>query len=537
MKIFNFFKNPKQIIKSNEAPISRKESPQASFNGGEFSSSFVLSYNGEKNLGEIGTIRDYRLDYEGLRLRSWQSYLESEISQTVLNKFAMWVIGSGLKLQTDPVKPVLKSEKLEIDPEAFNEVAEARFKVFSCSKTSDYSGMNNLQIMAKTAFLNSIIGGDVLVVLRYVNNQVKVQLVDGAHLASPFFGTDYYGQAISNGNTVKNGIELSPTGEHIAYYVKTGLLKFERIEATGKKSGKKMAFLVYGMRYRLDNHRGIPLISTVMETLKKLDRYKEATVGSAEERQKITYAIEHDRDSTGESPLAKSISNAFDYGSAEDLPKDVNGKELANTVAATTNKQTFNMPIGAKLTSLESKNELYFKDFYTTNIDLICAAVGIPPEVAMSKYDSNFSASRAALKDWEHTINVNRALFSFQFYQPIFDLWLETEILKNKIQAPGYLKALSEGNDMVLDAYRNSRFVGTSVPHIDPLKEVNAERAKLGQLAAHMPLTTIEAATEVLNGGDSDNNLAQFSEEIKEAERLGINQIIAKPPKEEKPTE
>lgn len=488
---------------------------------------FWVSYDGEKNLGEIGPIKKYVLDYDALRLRSWQSYLESEITQTVLNKYGIWVVGSGLKLQCDPVKKVLETEGIELDSEEFNEKCESRFRVYAYSRTSDYSNMGNLHIGAKTALLNAMIGGDVLVVLRVINGVVKFQLIDGAHLSTPFLNSLVDSEAKNRGNVIRNGIELSSKGEHVAYYVKSGkdLFTYERIPARSKESGQLMAYLVYGLRYRLDNHRGMPLIATVLETIKKLERYKEATVGSAEERQKIAFSIEHKQFSTGENPLTKNLAKAYDIDKTGngDLPVDVNGRELANTVAASTNKQAWNMPVGAELKMHESKNELYFKDFYNTNINLICAAIGIPPEVAMSKYDSNFSASRAALKDWEHTINVARKNFAFQFYQPIYDLWLSVEILKNKIPAQGYLKAfLISKNTMVLDAYHNARFVGAGVPHIDPLKEVNAERAKLGAKAINIPLTTVEAATEALNGGDSDSNIDQFAEEFEYAEKLGL---------------
>ena len=155
----------------------------------------------------------------------------------------------------------------------------------------------------------------------------------------------------------------------------------------------------------------------------------------------------------------------------------------------------------------------------------------------MSKYDSNFSASRAALKDWEHTLTVDRQRFAFQFMQPIYNFWLYIEILKNNIQAPGYLKALAEGNLMVIESYTNSRFVGSNVPHIDPVKEVTAERLKLGLTGASIPLTTVEAATESLNEGDSDANMAQYALELEESKKLKIEVPIAPatvPPMKEK---
>lgn len=520
-------KSKLKIVETEIIPVSVKtnNSPEANYAGTPL---FSVSFNGEKNMGEIGPIKDYKPDYDLLRLRSWQAYIESEVAQIVMKRFTTWVIGRGLKLQSEPNKFLLSTEGIDLDSEAFSKIVEARFQVYRKSKKSDYSNMRNLDLIAKRAYLNSIVGGDCLVVLRYDGNNVNVQLIDGCHIQSPIYGDEQLPAKLADGNVLINGIELNEKGEHVRYYIRNRDFKFSIVEAKGKSTGMLMAFMVYGLEYRLDNVRGLPLITVVLETLKKLERYKEATVGSAEERQKIVYQIVHQAISDGSNPLISNLAKAFNPdGQTDQLPIDVDGKQLANTVAATTNKSAFNMPIGAELKGLESKNELYFKDFYSVNVDLICATLGIPPEVAMSKYDSNFSASRAALKDWEHTLNVLRSEFSFAFYQPIYNFWMYIEILKNKIPAPGFIEAKNTNNDVVLESYRNARFVGANVPHIDPLKEVAAERAKLGAAGADIPLTTVEAATEALNGGDSTSNIDQFSKELETAKNKGI---ISEPP-------
>jgi hypothetical protein len=78
---------------------------------------------------------------------------------------------------------------------------------------------------------------------------------------------------------------------------------------------------------------------------------------------------------------------------------------------------------------------------------------------------------------------------------------------------------------MVVEAYENARFTGPHFPHIDPLKEVNAERAKLGELAKHIPLTTIEGSVEALGTGDSDSNVIQFADELKNAKDVGLEAV------------
>ncbi len=507
----------------NPAPVVAPKSPRANFGSSGGTYNALFAYNGEKNLGEIGPIKNYILDYSALRMRSWQAYHESEIVQTIMNRYSMWLVGKGLKLQSEPVKAVLESEGITADFQAFSKITESRFNVWAKSTSSDFASMENAHFHGATVVKNAILGGDCLVVLRF-DKCVTVQVIDGQHLQSPVYGSDQWPATLANGNKIKNGIEIDVKGRHIRYYVRQPDFSFKIIEAVGKESGLQMAFLVYGLKYRIDNGRGVPLFSVVLETLKKLERYKEATVGSAEERQKIIMQVVHDLGSSGENPQNKNLAKAYNYdpGAGDDLPVDDVGNLLANTISVSTNKQTYNMPPGAKLEGLESKNELYFKDFYTVNFDIICAAVNIPPNVASSKYDSNFSASRAALKDWENTLDVKRSDFGFQYYQKLYNFWLECEILTNKINAPGYLAASISGNKMVLDSYRTARFVGTPVPHIDPLKEVKAEREKLGITGTAIPLTTVSAATEALGGGESDHNIEEYAQELEKSIALKI---------------
>jgi len=477
-------------------------------------------YDGEKNIGELGALIKYDLDYNGLRLRSWESYLSSEITQTVVKRFSMWVIGSGLKLQSEPIANILDDSNIKVPPTLTKSI-ESRFRIFSNSQKVDFSEKKNLHQIARTAYINSIVGGDVLVVLRYEEGKINIQLIDGANIVQPYW-SQHIGDAEKRGNTIKNGIETDKRGRNVAFYIKKGFEEVERIIAKNPKTGREVAFMIYGLEYRLSDNRGLPLFSAVLETLKKLDRYKEAVVGSAEERAKIPYVIEHGLGSTGENPLLNSISKSFDASGTGDLPTDISGKALQDNVAATMDKTVINLPQDASLKSLESKTEINYEGFYSPNVNSVCSTIGIPPEVALSKYDSNFSSARAALKDWEHTLNVNRKDFSIQFYDKVYEYWLDMEVLKGNIKVDGYIEALANKNEDILAAYRNSRFVGANVPHIDPVKEVTAERLKLGDTGKSIPLTTAEAATEAINGGEYDSNVMQYAKELEESKKLKV---------------
>lgn len=510
-----------------------------------YGDSFSLPYDGEKNLGGIGPIKTYWMDYPRLRARSWQSYAESEITRTVIGRFVGWVVGSGLRLQSKPEFKILDGEGIEIDPEEFSGNVERRFRLFTGSKNSSASRMITINTMAAEVLKSSLIGGDVLVRLFYDKKRgVRVQMIDGALVSAVITSAGNMPNILSNGNELRYGVEISPEGEDVAYHIRKRDLSYERIPARSE-TGHQIAFLVKGAMYRPQDVRGIPLISVVLETLAKLERYKEATVSSAEERAKIPYFIEHSMGSDGENPFIKGLAEATRGGAVIGgnadgrLPQTIEGEELASKVYATTNNQAFNMPVGSKISAVDTKTDLHFAEFYDKNIDIICAALGIPPDVAFSKYENSYSSSRAALKDWEHTLKIERDRFAEQFYKPIYEFWLMVQVFEGKIKADGFTEAIVTNDDMIVTAYTQAKFIGDNVPHIDPLKEVQAERLKMGERGKNIPLTTVEEATEALNSGDADSNIKQFANELKESEELGlITEVVAVPvPEKEKEEE
>lgn len=484
---------------------------------------FSETYDGEKEAGAIGSIKEYLIDHYALSSRSWQAYLDSDQAQLIIKKFVKWVIGSGLRLDADPNEKVLNSEGIQINEDEFSSLTENRFKVYANSKKASHSGEDTLNTLANKAFKASEVGGDVLVINRVEKGILTTELIDGRFIMSPF--PDEIDEIEDRGNQIIYGVEVDGSGGHVAYWVQTEDLNFRRVKAFVK--GVRMVYIIYGEKYRTNDARGIPLVNAVLDTVAKLDRYKEATVGSAEERQKIAYSIEHDLEGSGQNPLLDKVRpnvqrSITDKGQLE---------ATRDLVYETTNKQVFNMPVGASLKLLDSKNEMYFESFMSVNLRLLCATVGIPFEVAFSWYDSNYSASRAALKDWEHTLEVERKKFSDQFYKRIYETWLTIEILLGKIPAPGYGKAIMEKNFMAVEAYRGSNFVGANIPHIDPVKEVQAERLKLGSQS--IPLTTVQKATEAVNGGDYDANISQYKREVEQAGDVNQPKPEATPPKKD----
>jgi capsid protein len=252
-----------------------------------------------------------------------------------------------------------------------------------------------------------------------------------------------------------------------------------------------------------------------LEKINKLDRYTEAAVTKAEQAAKIVYTIEHKEFSTGESPLDQVVARKRNPG----IISNANGDEsnpnvladgLANRITETTSGQTFNLPNGASFEAFSSDIETNFSEFNGTIFKQISAGLDIPPEVAMQEYNSNYSASRAAINSFGYIIVINRTKFANDFYIPFYKLWLEWQILNKKITAPGYIENIT--NFMVTESYTQCRFTGKNMPHIDPLKEIKAVREMLG-IDGATPLISREQATEMLNAGQWDENFMKYMEE------------------------
>lgn len=518
----NFFKS---LFNSPPAAEPSSEIIYQSGNSTVFGSSMGMSFNGEKTLGELGAPVEVLPDYYALRLRAYEANLTQDTIKIITNKYFKWTIGNGLKCKPEPLEDYLEIKNISIDLIDLRNRIEASFSLYASLTNSDYSSMKSFHSLALDAYTDSFLGGDCLAIYRIENGYPTVQVIDGQQVSSPFLNSEFYAAAEAQGNRIKHGVELDRRNRHVAYYVRVekeiGLIEHERIPVYVKMNGKDfpfvMAKMIYFGKHRINHVRGVSSLSAILEKVDKLDRYTEASVGSAEERAKITYTIEHDKDSTGENPLLEK--QRFNMGLLNaDSGKTgavLAGAELERYVARTTDKTTVNMPNGSTLKSLESRNEINYDGFFQAIFAQIAAALDMPPEVALQKFSSNYSASRAAMKIWEYMVKIDRNRFANDFYKPFYDLYFYCETLRGNLNATGFITACDSNDFMTIGAYTQSRFEGVNMPHIDPLKEVNAIRAMLGDKWKDIPLISLAKGTTELNQGDWWVNYSEFEQEIK----------------------
>jgi hypothetical protein len=492
MKILGF-----DIKKSNTPPIQQEQ-------GGSFMGKYPVDYeeyDGEKTDGDLGAPVNYALDYDAMSARAWQHFIDTDFVSIVLERYLEWVIGVGLRLEAKPDIEVIKSEGVTIKEDQVDEfttIAENRFRLLAGSTISDYRGIDNLHKISVEVIKNAFLSGDCLVIYRIdENGLINTDYVNGQDIKTPI-GKDVE-------NRVIQGVEINDKGEHLAYWVQTGTFNYQRVAARDD-FGRLRAELVVWKRAKRSDVRGLSALHSVFQKMRNIDRYTEATVQSAVTRANLAYFFTTDKEAVGASILARAQTAK----TPDD--KDVNFlADLQRKVYADTAKTIHELPPGATIQMPDSKMETNAKEFVSTYFNHFCAAIGIPPEVALQLYTSSFSASRMATKSWEHTLKVKRNYNTI--YKNVYRLFIDVQVSMGKIKQPQLKAAISSGNEFLILAFTKSELIGANVPHADPVKEAKAHRELLGN--KDIPLETAGKATETLGTGDYDEIVKGRKREMK----------------------
>jgi hypothetical protein len=511
-------------IRNIFTPVIAEETP-ATYNnfydtmyaasGGSSAPIYSFSFDGSDELTVPTPIIQYTPDHHALALRSWQAYTESEIVQMVLGNMVRWTIGSGLTYRAEPATTVLGAMGIAVEGDEFTKMTEELFKVIKKSNKSVYSQHMNLDQYFAHGELIKNISGDCLYIYRYEGGRFNVQIIDGLNIWSE--------RSEFNGNEVRHGVEINSTGKHIAYWVRVkGKIESQRMPAYGE-DGRQYIYMGYGSRYRIDDVRGMPFLSACLATADAITEYRKTTLNSAQERENVAYFAEHAAHSEGEDPLKPGLRQRAQQISVATPGQETgyNGMSVspatAGNISNTTKKTFINMPVGATLKAVESKNNLYFKEFFRENLGVLCAAAGgQPPEMVLNKFEGSFSSSRMGGEVWNHNKNILIENLITSTYRPFVNLTNESLVRTGQISAPWYREALERGG-IAHEAADKNRFMGKSVPHVDPEKEARAERVLLGDAQDNIPLTTLSDSTERLGRGDYEVNIEKATQDFNDA--------------------
>ena len=434
-----------------------------------------------------------------LMSRAREMYKGNSLGLGAIRKIRTNVVGPGLKL-----KSVIDDEILGISPEEKEKLEkriEKVWRMWAESTECDSTRFNNFYQLQSLVFITSLIDGECFVLLPYRKRigelfELKVQLVESERCCNPMF--------YDSDKNIANGIEINSFGEVEAYWFANDLYnykeptKWQRVEAFGKKTGRKNVLVVME-KERIGQRRGIPLLAPVMEDILQINRYTKAELMAAVISAYFTVFIENNLEETegyglGEEPIEENSQVDRKPYNYELGPGAIEGQKA--TIADPKRPNTA------------------FEGFVKAMAMQIGTALELPHDVLLSLFNSSYSASRAALLEAWKMYKMRRNWFIYDFCTPVFEEWMDEAVAKGYINAPGYFE-----NHLIRKAYLGCEWYGPTQGQLDPLKEVTAAKIKVEQ---GFSTRTKEAAE--MNGTNYMDNMKQIKMEEKEREEVFPNE-------------
>lgn len=425
-------------------------------------------FDGGKFAGGFGPTQLQTVDYWTLRARSAQLFNENLYARGLIRRLVTNEINTGLTHEASPDEKLLGLPDGALDD--WSEEEETRFSLWgSMPSVCDWYGEENFGSLQRTARREALIEGDVLVVLRVSprTGVPAVQLLSGSRVQTPL--GEYTPRA---GAIIRHGVERDAVGRVAAYHVRQDDGSFRRLPAYGEKSGRRIAWLVFGTDKRLDDERGQPLLSIVLQSLKEIDRYRDSAQRKAVINSILAMFVKKTQDKMGTLPIS---GGAVRRSSVDVSDNTTDGTPRKFNAAA--------MVPGLVIEELQTGEDIVVKGGEGTDVNFgvfeeaviqgIAWSCEVPPEILRLAFSNNYSASQAAINEFKIYLNRVWAGLGAEFCQPIRTEWLITENLRGNLRAPGLLDVWRDpSRHAELAAWVSADWYGSIKPSTDILKQV-----------------------------------------------------------------
>lgn len=437
-----------------------------------------------------------------LRQRARDLYAGGGLARSGPNTMTINVVGWGIT-----PKPKIDNELLGLSDEARNEWERntlREFKLWAENSMCDASRQLDFYGMQRLAFLSELMSGDVFALFGMKENkrtpyQLTIRIIEADRIATPDSNGESTSQNLDNGGRIVDGVELDKEGAVVRYYIASrhplteedsSELEYIPIEAFGKDTGYPN--ILHVMEHeRPEQRRGTPFVAGIIELLKQFERYLNSELAANLVSAMLTAFITNTEDGT-----RNGLENSVDED--ERVTDDDLHLELRPGAI-------YDLPPGKDIKHINPlRANSAFEGFVSAYETIIGSSIDTPKEVLLHKYDSNYTAARSALLDFWRVVRVRRAGFNAAFNQPIYEAWLAEAVATGRIEAPGFFE-----DPLIRQAWCGCMWMGVSMGHIDPKKEVEAA---ILRIKAH--LTTEEQEASEYNGNDWNEIIRQRKKEM-----------------------
>ena len=437
-----------------------------------------------------------------LRQRSRDLFVGGGLARSGPLALTTSVVGWGIQ-----PKPKIDGDMLGLSDEAVEEAERMilrEFKLWAENPFCDAERQKNFYELQQLAFLSMLVSGDVFALFGMKENartpyQTTVRLLEADRISTPNSSGDSEIKNLDSGGRIIDGVEIDREGAVVKYHIAnhhplagsvTEALEWNSIDAYGKDTGAPNILHIMTAE-RPEQRRGIPFVAAEIELLKQFDRYLKSELTANLVASMFSVFLESTEDD--------GVTGLEDVVNEEDrVTSDEYHYELGPGVV-------LDLPYGKKVHEVNpTRNNSTFDKYVAAMETVIGSSMEIPKEVLTKKYESNYTAARAALLDFWRTVRVYRTRFNAAFNQPIYEQWLSEAVATGRIEAPGFFD-----DPAIRQAWCGCSWMGASMGHVDPLKEVNAAAERIAN-----NITTQEQEASEYNGNDWAANIRQRRREM-----------------------
>lgn len=458
-------------------------------------------FNGEKFPGGFGATQILWKDYWDLRARSVQMFEKNLYARGIIRRLITNVINTGLDLEASPEEVILGKEEGSMDE--WSEEVENRWRVWARSPGQcDAQRLRGFGRVQCQAWMEALLGGDVLVVLMQdrATGLPRVKLIDGQSVQTPVI-------LPRPGHRIEEGVELDAMGRQVAYWVVDSNGEHSRLPAWGEKSGRRLAWLVYGTEKRDHETRGTPILALVLQSINEIDRYRDSVQRKATINAMLAMFIQKDEERMGTRPIAGAAVR-------RSVMQTVSQDDSVRTLNASSHIPGFvfdelnvgEKPIGFGNNGTDEK----FGEFEEAIVQGMAWHLEVPPEIMRLAFSSNYSASQAAINEFKMTLNRIRTDFGEQFCKPVYQEWLVAQALTGRIKDVGELLAARRDPAMydIFGAWLFSEWAGHIKPSTDLVKQ-----AKGYEILIDMGAITRDLMSKEITGTKYSKNVKRLKKE------------------------
>lgn len=278
-----------------------------------------------------------------------------------------------------------------------------------------------------------------------------------------------YNESLPNGNEIRMSIEVDKWGRRVAAYIaeykpgdwqRMGIptarfsdrtrVPFEGFQT--KADYNSGSIIAPFLRKRAGQTLGLPWLTPVMDVLNCLAKYEEAELvatRAAAEKMGFFESTDTAEEFTGD--------------------KDAAGNFVLNSIPGAIQS----LPVGKHFVGWDPKHPNgNYGEYRKGVLRQIASGLGIAyGSLANDRSDSSFSAERTALHDEREFYKMIQAWFIHQVEIPIFNAWLQSALLKQKI-------TLLNGSPLPaskIEKFNKPYFQGRRWGYINPQQEINAD--------------------------------------------------------------